>query len=34
MQDPVEGFQRVKDGDTIRLMHVPTGRKLHSHDVR
>lgn len=34
VQDPVVGFVRVKDGDTIRLMHIPTGKKLHSHDVR
>jgi dolichyl-phosphate-mannose-protein mannosyltransferase len=34
VEDPVEGFNRVKDGDTIRLKHVPTGKKLHSHNVR
>lgn len=34
VEDPVEGFNRVKDGDTIRLQHVFTGKRLHSHDVR
>ena len=24
----------IKDGDTIKLWHVPTKRRLHSHDVR
>lgn len=24
----------VKDGDTIKLFHIPTSRRLHSHDVR
>jgi dolichyl-phosphate-mannose-protein mannosyltransferase len=31
---PIEGFQRLKDGDTIRLEHVPTVKRIHSHDVR
>jgi len=26
--------QSLKDGDTVRLQHVPTGRRLHSHDIR
>ncbi|KAL6609035.1 glycosyltransferase family 39 protein [Neocallimastix sp. 'constans'] len=26
--------QILKDGDSIRLQHVPTGRRLHSHDHR
>jgi dolichyl-phosphate-mannose--protein O-mannosyl transferase len=34
VQDPVEGFNRVKDGDTIRLEHVGTKKRLHSHNVR
>ena len=34
VEDKVEGFKRVKDGETIRLQHVPTGKRLHSHDVR
>jgi dolichyl-phosphate-mannose-protein mannosyltransferase len=24
----------IKDGDTIKLYHLPTNRRLHSHDVR
>lgn len=24
----------VKNGDIIKLLHLPTGRRLHSHDVR
>jgi len=24
----------LKDGDTVRLQHIPTGRRLHSHDIR
>ncbi|KAH8802747.1 Dolichyl-phosphate-mannose-protein mannosyltransferase-domain-containing protein [Xylogone sp. PMI_703] len=24
----------IKDGDTIKLFHIPTSRRLHSHDVR
>ncbi|KAF4630630.1 hypothetical protein G7Y89_g7510 [Cudoniella acicularis] len=26
--------QYIKDGDTIKLYHLPTHRRLHSHDVR
>eukprot|EP00833_Pecoramyces_ruminatium_P001870 jgi/Orpsp1_1/1175902/evm.model.c7180000055663.1 len=26
--------QNLKSGDTVRLQHVPTGRRLHSHDHR
>jgi dolichyl-phosphate-mannose-protein mannosyltransferase len=31
---PWTGFQRVKHGDVIRLEHVPTQKRLHSHDIR
>ena len=33
-EKPVTGFQRVKHGDTIRLEHVATNKRLHSHDHR
>ncbi|ORX43409.1 PMT-domain-containing protein [Piromyces finnis] len=26
--------QYIKDGDTVRLQHVPTAKRLHSHDHR
>jgi len=26
--------KNIKDGDSIRLQHVPTGKRLHSHDHR
>eukprot|EP00842_Homolaphlyctis_polyrhiza_P005390 jgi/Hompol1/5852/HPOL_001023-RA len=31
---PIEGFERLKHGDTIRLDHVATNKRLHSHNVR
>lgn len=27
-------YERIKNGDTITLMHFKSGRKLHSHDIR
>ncbi|KAI9353454.1 hypothetical protein BDR26DRAFT_910527 [Obelidium mucronatum] len=30
----LKAFEPIKDGDIIRLKHVPTNRRLHSHDVR
>ncbi|KAI9342069.1 Dolichyl-phosphate-mannose-protein mannosyltransferase-domain-containing protein, partial [Zopfochytrium polystomum] len=30
----VEGMQYLKDGDIIRLEHIPTKKHLHSHDHR
>ena len=34
VEDPVEGFHRIKHNDIIRLEHVATKKRLHSHDIR
>ncbi|ORY53429.1 PMT-domain-containing protein [Rhizoclosmatium globosum] len=31
---PVTKLQYLKNGDIVRLIHVKTGRKLHSHNVK
>ena len=31
---PIEGFKKITHGSKIRLEHVPTNSRLHSHNVR
>ncbi|TPX35203.1 dolichyl-phosphate-mannose---protein mannosyltransferase [Synchytrium endobioticum] len=33
-EDPISGFQQLKNGDTVRLEHIMTHKSLHSHDHR
>ena len=33
-EKPIEGFEILHHGSKIRLEHVPTKARLHSHDVR
>jgi dolichyl-phosphate-mannose-protein mannosyltransferase len=34
VDQPIEGFVHVIHGDTVRLIHLATKKKLHSHNVR
>ena len=32
--EEIDGVEYVKDGDLVRLLHLVTGKRLHTHDVR
>lgn len=34
IEQPITGFERLQDKSTIRLEHVATSKRLHSHDQR